>query len=65
MSNFFVIKIANKEYILRETALGAEISTEIGWLDQEQFINYLFSSEKINAIRDLAEVGLDRLVSGA
>jgi hypothetical protein len=62
---YYVIKIDNKEYTLRDIDIGVEIATEIGWLTPEQFINYLFSTEKMNAIYDLAEVGLDRLISGA
>lgn len=63
--NYYSIKIANREYLLRDTAIGAEISTEAGWLKPEQFINYLISTERMTALQDLAEIGLDRLVSGA
>jgi hypothetical protein len=62
---YYVIKIDNKEYTLKDVETGAEIATAIGWLTPEQFINYLFSTEKLNAVRDLAEVGLDRLISRA
>lgn len=62
---YHVIKIDNKEYVLRDVEFGSEVSTEIGWLTPEQFINYLLLHEKINAVRDLAEIGLDRLISGA
>lgn len=65
MSNFFIIKINNKEYTLRDLDYGVEISTEIGWLTPEQFLNYLVVNEKMNAVLDLAEIGLDRLISGA
>lgn len=65
MSNFFIIKINNKEYTLRDLDYGVEISTEIGWLNPEQFLNYLIVNEKMNAVLDLAEIGLDRLISGA
>lgn len=59
---YYVIKIDNREYQVRDTPQGLEIGTEIGWLCQGRFINYLLNKEKLNSILDLASIGLDRLL---
>jgi len=58
----YVIKIDNKEYQVRDTSSGPVIGTEIGWLNQDMFIRYLYNNEKLNSIHDLASIGLDRLL---
>ena len=60
---YYVIKIDNREYQVRDTTKGIEIGTEIGWLTAQRFIEYLYRNEKQNAILDLASVGLDRLLN--
>lgn len=56
------IKVDNREYKVRETDKGLEIGTEIGWLSADKFIDYLLWNEKMNALLDLASIGLDRLL---
>jgi hypothetical protein len=59
----YVIKIDNREYKAKESPNGhLEIGTEIGWLSGQSFIEYLYKNEKINALLDLAQIGLDRLL---
>ena len=60
---YYSFKINNKEYIFRESENGFEISTEIGWLPQDRFIDYLVVNEKQNSLIDLAKIGLDRLLN--
>lgn len=59
---YYSIKIDNREYLTRITPTEPEIKTEIGWLTADRFIAYLLKNEKQNALIDLAEVGLDRLL---
>jgi hypothetical protein len=60
---YYSIKIDQREYLCRLTPDKPEIKTEDGWLKQEDFIEYLLRNEKQNALLDLAEVGLDRLLN--
>jgi hypothetical protein len=60
---YYVVKIDHREYTVKDTVLGPEINTEIGWLKLDSFIDYLLANERTNALIDLAEIGLDRLVS--
>ena len=59
---YYSIKVDGREYKARETEEGLEIGTEIGWLTEDKFIDYLLRNEKINALIDLASIGLDRLL---
>ena len=58
---YYVIKIDHREYTVKDTKLGPVINTEIGWLKLDSFIDYLLANEKMNALIDLAQIGLDRL----
>jgi hypothetical protein len=60
---YYVIKVDGREYRVKETEKGLEIGTEIGYLTADKFIDYLVRSEKQNALIDLAEIGLDRLLN--
>lgn len=59
----YSIKIDSREYIVKDTDKGPIIQTEIGWLSEDKFIDYLLWNEKMNSILDLAGIGLDRLIS--
>lgn len=59
---YYSIKIDSREYLARITPNEPEIKTEIGWLPAQSFIEYLIKNEKQNALIDLAEIGLDRLL---
>lgn len=59
---YYSIKIDGRDYLTRLTPTDPEIKTEIGWLSAQSFIEYLIKNEKQNALIDLAEVGLDRLL---
>ena len=59
----YSIKIDNREYQVKDTKSGPQIQTEIGWLSEDKFIDYLLWNEKMNSIIDLASIGLDRLIS--
>jgi len=59
---YYSIKIDNREYLCRLTPNEPEIKTEIGWLPAQDFVEYLLKNEKQNALIDLAEIGLDRLL---
>jgi len=60
---YYSIIIDKKKYLTKDTLNGPEIKTEIGWLSAQSFIEYLIKNEKQNALIDLAEVGLDRLLN--
>jgi len=60
---YYSIVIDNKKYLIKDTPQGPELKTEIGWLSAQSFIEYLIKNEKGNALIDLAEVGLDRLLN--
>jgi hypothetical protein len=60
---YYSIVIDNRKYLTKDTPTGPEIKTEIGWLTAQTFIEYLIKNEKENALIDLAEVGLDRLLN--
>lgn len=60
---YYSIKIDGREYACKITPTEPEIKTEIGWLPAQSFIEYLIKNEKQNALIDLAEVGLDRLLN--
>lgn len=60
---YYSIKIDGREYLCKLTPNEPEIKTEIGWLPADKFIQYLLNNEKQNALIDLAEVGLDRLLN--
>ena len=59
---YYSIIIDNRKYLTKDTPTGSEVKTEIGWLKAENFIDYLLKNEKENAILDLAQIGLDRLL---
>jgi hypothetical protein len=59
---YYNIKIDGREYLARLTPGEPEIKTDIGWLPAQNFIDYLLKNEKQNALIDLAEIGLDRLL---
>jgi hypothetical protein len=59
---YYSIIIDGRKYLTKDTPTGPEIKTEIGWLSAQSFIEYLIKNEKQNALIDLAEVGLDRLL---
>ncbi len=60
---YYSITIDGRKYLTKDTPEGPEIKTEIGWLPAQSFIEYLLKNEKQNALIDLAEVGLDRLIN--
>jgi hypothetical protein len=60
---YYSIIIDGRKYLTKDTPTGPEIKTEIGWVSAESFIEYLIKNEKLNALIDLAEVGLDRLLN--
>jgi hypothetical protein len=60
---YYSIIIDNRKYLTKDTPSGPEIKTEIGWVSAESFIEYLLKNEKQNALIDLAEIGLDRLLN--
>jgi hypothetical protein len=60
---YYSITIDGRKYLTKDTPNGPEIKTEIGWLPAQSFLEYLIRNEKQNAIIDLAEVGLDRLLN--
>lgn len=60
---YYSIKIDSREYLCKMTPGQPEIKTEIGWLPAQNFIDYLLKNEKQNALIDLAQVGLDRLMN--
>ena len=60
---YYSIIVDNRKYLVRDTLEEPVIKTEIGWLSAESFIEYLIKNEKQNALIDLAEVGLDRLLN--
>jgi hypothetical protein len=60
---YYSIIIDSRKYLVKDTPQGPEIKTEIGWLTAQSFIEYLIKNEKQNALIDLAEVGLDRLLN--
>ena len=60
---YYSIIIDGRKYLTKDTPTGPEIKTEIGWLTAQSFIEYLIKNEKQNALIDLAEVGLDRLLN--
>ena len=59
---YYSIIIDGRKYLTKDTPTGPEVKTEIGWLSAESFIEYLIRNEKQNALIDLAEIGLDRLL---
>jgi hypothetical protein len=59
---YYSIIVDNRKYLVRDTPKGLEIKTEIGWLPTQSFLEYLIKNEKQNALIDLAQVGLDRLL---
>jgi len=60
---YYSIRIDGRDYLARLTPNDPEIKTEIGWISAQSFIEYLIKNEKQNALIDLAEVGLDRLLN--
>ncbi len=60
---YYSIIIDGRKYLTKDTPEGPEIKTEIGWLSAQSFIEYLIKNEKQNALIDLAEIGLDRLLN--
>jgi hypothetical protein len=60
---YYPIVIDGRRYLTKDTPSGTEIKTEDGWLPAQNFIEYLLKNEKQNALIDLAEVGLDRLLT--
>ena len=60
---YYSIKIDNREYLCKLTSGEPEIKTEAGWLPAQNFIEFLLKNEKQNALIDLAQVGLDRLLN--
>ena len=60
---YYSIIIDNRKYLTKDTPAGPEIKTEIGWVSAQTFIEYLIKNEKQNALIDLAEIGLDRLLN--
>lgn len=59
---YYRIVIDDREYVCKITPTEPEIKTEIGWLPAQSFIEYLIKNEKQNALIDLAQIGLDRLL---
>ncbi len=60
---YYSIIIDSRKHLVRDTVMGPEVKTEIGWLKAQSFIEYLIKNEKQNALIDLAGVGLDRLLN--
>jgi hypothetical protein len=60
---YYSIIIDGRKYLTKDTPNGPEIKTEIGWVSAQSFIEYLIKNEKQNALTDLAEIGLDRLLN--
>ena len=60
---YYNIKINSREYLCKLTPGEPEIKTEIGWLQAQDFVEYLLKNEKTNALIDLAGIGLDRLLN--
>jgi hypothetical protein len=60
---YYSIIIDSRKYLTKDTPNGPEIKTEIGWVSAQSFIEYLIKNEKQNALIDLAEIGLDRLLN--
>ena len=60
---YYSIIIDSRKYLTKDTPDGPEIKTELGWVSAQTFIEYLIRNEKQNALIDLAEVGLDRLLN--
>lgn len=60
---YYSIIIDGRKYLTKDTPNGPEIKTEIGWLSAQSFLEYLIKNEKQNALIDLAEIGLDRLLN--
>jgi hypothetical protein len=60
---YYSIIIDSRKYLTKDTPNGPEIKIEIGWVSAQSFIEYLIKNEKQNALIDLAEIGLDRLLS--
>jgi hypothetical protein len=60
---YYSIIIDGRKYLTKDTPNGPEIKTEIGWVSAQSFIEYLIKNEKQNALIDLAEIGLDRLLN--
>jgi hypothetical protein len=60
---YYSIIIDGRKYLTKDTPTGPEIKTEIGWVSAQSFIEYLIKNEKQNALIDLAEIGLDRLLN--
>ena len=60
---YYSIIIDGRKYLTKDTPTGPEIKTEVGWLSAQSFIEYLIKNEKQNALIDLAEIGLDRLLN--
>lgn len=60
---YYRIVIDDREWVCKITPTEPEIKTEIGWLSAQSFIEYLIKNEKQNALIDLAEIGLDRLLN--
>ena len=59
---YYIIKIDNREYQVKREMFGLDILTPDGWIHEQDFIDYLYKTEKTNAILDLAQVGLNRLL---
>jgi hypothetical protein len=59
---YYSIIIDNRRYLVKDTPNGPEIKTELGWVSAQTFIEHLLKNEKLNALLDLAQVGLDRLL---
>jgi hypothetical protein len=60
---YYSIIIDGRKYLTKDTPNGLEIKTEMGWVSAQSFIEYLIKNEKQNALIDLAEIGLDRLLN--
>jgi hypothetical protein len=60
---YYSVIIDGRKYLTKDTPTGPEIKTEVGWLSAQSFIVYLIKNEKQNALIDLAEIGLDRLLN--
>jgi hypothetical protein len=60
---YYSVIIDGRKYLTKDTPTGPEIKTEMGWVSAQSFIEYLIKNEKQNALIDLAEIGLDRLLN--
>jgi hypothetical protein len=60
---YYSIVIDGRKYLVRDTVTEPEVKTEIGWLPAQSFLEYLLKNEKNNAVIDLAQIGLDRLLN--